>query len=118
MGRCIGQGGFEAVFEARWKKREVAAKARSGNQLESLSHEIQILTSLPSHPNVLTFIEVALNSDVISTSIITKLAPNGLLHDYLHVKKEEPLLDQSSTWALQVASGMQHLDSNNVVHHN
>ena len=116
MGRPIGQGGFGAVFEAKWKKKKVAVKVCLGNLLQNLSREIQILTALPPHPNVITFFGVALSNDRINTYIITELAPRGSLYDYLHVKKEEPSPDQSLAWALQVASGVQHLHSNNVVH--
>ena len=116
MGKLIGQGGFGAVFEAKWKKKNVAVKVCSGNLLENLSREIQILTSLPPHSHVLTFFGVALSQDSVSTYIITELAPNGSLHDYLHIKEEEPSLDQSFAWTLQVASGMQHLHTNNIVH--
>ena len=116
MGKRLGQGAFGAVFEAKWKKKTVAVKVCLGNLLESLSREVQILTSLPPHSHVLTFFGVALSSDSASTYIITELATNGSLHDYLHVKKEEPSPDQSFAWALQIASGMQHLHNNNVVH--
>ena len=109
------------MFEGKWKKRTVAVKVCLGNLLENLSREIQILTSLPPHSNVLTFYGVALSRDSVSTYIITELAPNGSLHNYLHAKnegakKEEPSPDQSFAWALQVASGMQHLHNNDVVH--
>ena len=104
------------MYEAKWKKRTVAVKVCLGNLLKNLSREIQILSSLPPHSNVLTFYGVALSSDEVSTYMILELAPNGSLYDYLHVKKEEPSPDQSFAWALQIASGMQHLHNNNVVH--
>ena len=125
MGKRVGQGAYGAVFQAKWKKKTVAVKVCLGNLLESLSREIQVLTSLPPHSHVLTFFGVALSSDSASTYIITELATNGSLHDYLHSKKEEPLPDvkkeepspdQSLAWALQIASGMQHLHTNSVVH--
>ena len=116
IGRPLGQGGFGAVFEAKWKRRKVAVKVCPGNLLTNLSREIQVLTSLPHHPHVLTFFGATLSSDAVSTYIVTELAPNGSLYDYLHVKKEEPSPDQSLAWAQQIASGMQHLHSNNIVH--
>ena len=112
----IGQGGFGAVFEAKWQKKRVAVKVCPGNLVENLSHEIEVLTSLPPHPNVLTFFGITLGSDGISTLIITELAPNGSLHEYLHVRKKKPSPDQSIGWAHQIANGMQHLHSNNIVH--
>ena len=104
------------MYEAKWRRRTVAAKVCLGNLVKEFSREIQILTSLPPHPHVLTFFGVALSSDTISTYIIAELAPNGSLHDYLHVKKEKPSPDQSIGWAQQIANGMQHLHSNNIVH--
>ena len=116
MSKRLGQGGFGTVYEAKWKKKTVAAKVCPGNLLENLTREIQILASLPPHPHVLTFFGAALSSDAVTTYIITELAPNGSLYDYLHDKKKEPSLDQSLAWAQQIASGMQHLHNNNVVH--
>ena len=107
VGKLIGQGGFGAVFEAKWRKKKVAVKVFPGNLEKNLSHEIEVLTSLPPHPNVLMFFGIALGSDGISTLIVTELAPNGSLHDYLHSKKEKPSPDQSIGWAQQIASGMQ-----------
>ena len=116
IGKHLGQGGFGAVFEAKWKKRTVAVKVCVGDLLQNLSREIEILTSLPSHPNVIKLYGVAVSNDAVNTYIITELAPNGSLYNYLHAKGEKPSPDQSFAWALQVASGMQHLHSNNVVH--
>ena len=87
-----------------------------GNHLQNLSREIQILSSLPPHSNVLTLYGVALSNDEVSTYMILELAPNGSLYYYLHAKKEQPSPDQSFAWTLQIASGMQHLHTNNVVH--
>ena len=117
MGKRLGQGGFGVVYEAKWKKKKVAMKVCLGDLLKNLSHEIEILASLPPHPNVVTFFGVALSSDSINTYIITELAPSGSLYNYLHMKGKEPSPDQGFAWALQVASGMQHLHCNNVVHH-
>jgi len=90
MGQRLGQGGFGAVYEAKWKKKKVAVKVCLGDLLKNLSREIEILTSLPPHPNVVTFFGVALSSDSINTYIITELAPSESLYNYLHVKEENP----------------------------
>ena len=69
MGEPIGQGGFGAVFEAKWKKKKVAVKVCPGNLVKNLSREIEVLTSLPPHPHMLTFFGIALGSDGISTQM-------------------------------------------------
>ena len=104
------------MFEAKWRKKTVAVKVCARNLVKNLSSEVKILTSLPPHPHVITFFGVAVTSDGFSTCIITELATNGSLYDYLHVRKAEPSPDQCLAWALQVASGMQHLHNSNVVH--
>ena len=116
IGKRLGQGGFGAVFEAKWKRRTVAVKVCVGDLLQNLSREIEILTSLPSHPNVMKFYGVAISDDAVNTYIITELAQNGSLYNYLHIKGEKPSPDQCFAWASQIASGMQHLHANNIVH--
>ena len=92
------------MYEAKWKKKVVAAKVYRGNLLKNLSREIQILASLPPHPHMLTFFGAALSSDAINTYIITELASNGSLYDYLHERKEVPSSDQR-VWEPQWAVG-------------
>ena len=65
--------------------------------------------SLPFHP-------VPMCSHFL-VQLSALLAPNGSLFDYLHQRKDVPSPDQSLAWAQQIASGMQHLHNNNVVHH-
>ena len=48
-------------------KQKVAGKACPGNLVDNLSCEIEILSSLPPHPNVITYFRVALSIDAIST---------------------------------------------------
>ena len=38
-------------------------------------------------------------------SATAELAENGSIYDYLHLKKENPSLEQSLLWARQVAEG-------------
>ena len=117
MGEKIGQGGFGTVYQALWKKKKVAVKVCSGNLLEQGGAEVDILASLPSHPNVLTFFGVAVSEDKISSLIVTELAFGGSLYSCLHGKKREiPTTDQSLGWAFQIASGMEYLHSHNVIH--
>ena len=116
VGEPLGQGAYGAVFEAKWKKRKVAVKVCLGNLLKNLSRELEVLTFLPPHSHVITFYGVTLSSDAVSTYIVSEYAPNGSLYDYLYVKEMKPSPDQSLGWAQQIASGMQHLHNNKVIH--
>lgn len=104
------------MYEAKWNGKQVAAKVCSGNLVEHFPREVAILASLPPHPYVIMFFGLALSHDKISTLIITELATNGSLFNYLHGKKQVPSADQRLAWALQIASGMAHLHSHNVIH--
>ena len=119
FGDCIGKGSYGFVYEATWKEKKVAVKACLGNLVESDStdsREIKILASLPNHANVIKFLGVGVWNDPECTYIFTDLATEGSLHRYLHVRKNIPSPQQSLGWALQIAKGMQHLHSENVVH--
>ena len=63
------------------------------------------------------FFGVALSDDKISTLIVTEFAVGGSLYTALHERKEGvPTADQSLGWAMQIASGMAHLHSHNIIH--
>ena len=119
VGDKIGQGAFGAVYEAKWMKKKVAVKVCSGNVLDQsgATREVEILASLPPHPNVLTFFGVSLSEDKISSLIVTELAIGGSLYTCLHGReRKEPSADQSIAWAIQIADGMEHLHSHNIIH--
>ena len=117
MGDHLGRYG--SVYEAKWRNKAVAAKVYLGNQSD-LSQQFHILASLPPHPHLLTIFGVAPSRDAVSTHMyaIMELSPHGSLFDYLHIKKKEPSTDQSLAWAHQIASGIQYLHNNDVVHQN
>ena len=115
--RRLGKGGYGCVYEGKWKKGGemiVAIKVTRSNDLSVIPQEIKVWMSLPHHRNITKLIGVA--SANFNTYIVTELAVNGSLFDYLHIDKNTPSLDQSLAWASDVAHGMKHLHDNNVIH--
>ena len=111
----LGKGGYGAVFEGNWKKiggKRVAIKVVRSSATDL--REIQVWNSLPSHPNITMLFGVA--STKYSTYIVTELAVNGSLCDYLHSEMKNPSVDQSLAWASDVAHGMKHLHDHDIIH--
>ena len=89
----IGGGGFGSVYRTKWAKRgdiDVAVKVCHGNVLHG--REVQILSNLPRHPNVIELLGVARSDDSITTYIITELATGGSLHDFFAQKQQYSII--------------------------
>ena len=117
IGKSLGNGGFGYVYEGKWEKgggMTVAIKVTHTNDPAVTPQEIKVWGSLPPHPNITTLIGVA--SVDYSVYIVSELAVNGSLFDYLHIHKNTPSVNQSLAWASDVAHGMKHLHDNDVIH--
>ena len=116
----IGQGGFGAVFRGKWKAKKgqvVAVKKctiAGTKENPDIPREVQILSSVPEHPNIITFYAIAFNYPDIF--IVAEFAEKGSLFNYLHKEKQVPTVDQSLAWALEVAQGMEHLHNHDIIH--
>ena len=66
------------------------------------------------HPNIISFF--GLFYDFPDTTVVTALAANGSLYDYLHKDGNTPTLGQSLKWARQIAYGMAHIHKLGIVH--
>ena len=114
----LGKGGYGDVYEGNWKKKgggkRVAVKVIRSSATQMVLREIRTWSSLPSHPNIITLFGVVYQK--FMTFIVSELATNGSLFDYLHVEKNSPSVDQSLAWALHVAHGMKHLHDNDIIH--
>ena len=116
----IGQGGYGAVFRGKWKARkgEVVAVKKcmiSGTKQDpDIPREVQILSSVPEHPNIISFFGICISYPEIL--IVVEFAEKGSLFNYLHKEKQIPTFNQSLAWILQVAKGMEHLHNNDIIH--
>ena len=81
----------------------------------AIPHEVETLSSLPPHPNVLPLLGVAHASDGFTVYVCMELADKSL-YNYLHTEKKKPSFQQSTKWAVQIARGMQHVHQNGLAH--
>ena len=113
----LGKGGFGDVYEGNLKKgggMTVAVKVAPLRGSTTIPQEIKIWSSLPQHRNITTLIGVA--TDEFNMFIVTELALNGSLFDYLHIKNNVPSESQSLAWTSDVAHGMKHLHDHAIIH--
>ena len=117
IGKRLGKGGYGCVYEGKWKKggeMTVAIKVTQMNERGVIPQEVKVWQSIPPHQNITSLIGIA--SVDFTTYIVTELAVNGSLFDYLHSEKKTPSVDQSLAWASDVAHGMKHLHDHDMIH--
>ena len=117
IGKGLGEGGFGCVFEGKWKtggEMTVAIKVMQTREPGVIPEEIKVWDSLPPHRNIIMLIGIA--SVDFTIYIVTELAINGSLFDYLHKEKKTPSVNQSLAWASDVACGMKHLHDCDIIH--
>ena len=105
----IGVGTFGTVVRAKWKTREKEVAIKRLPTLNPENREIQVLMSL-RHKNIIQFF--GLVCDKNGYGIVTELAENGSLYDFLRKKnKASETLDYDRVilWALDIARGMEYL---------
>lgn len=109
----LGQGKF-LLFKGTKAGKNVAVK-RVECEKNAIPREVEVHSSLPSHPNILPFLGVTHSRDGFSVYVCLELADKSLRH-FLHTEKKKPSLKQSTNWAMQIAKGMQHLHEHGVIH--
>ena len=111
----IGHGGF-SVFRGKMAGKVVAVK-RMDCKKNEIPPDVEMQSSLPPHPNIIPLLGVTHSSDGFFVFICKELADKSL-YQYLHEEKKEPSLQQSTSWAMQIARAMQHIHQHGVVHRN
>ena len=117
IGKRLGKGGYGCVYNGKWKKggeMTVAIKVTQTNEPGVIPQEVKVWQSLPPHRNIIMLFGIA--SVDFTIYIVTELAINGSLFDYLHSEKKTPSVNQSLAWASDVAHGMKHLHDHDVIH--
>jgi tetratricopeptide (TPR) repeat protein len=113
--RKIGEGGFGDVFEVRdlMLDQPLAMKTgRPGRTSREIQREVVLLSSLPEHPNVASYLYTRTISG--SPCIFMPLAPHGSMRKWLsRLAQRRDLVVQ---FALALAQGIRQVHSAGVVH--
>ena len=116
----VGRGAFGAVFRGEWTemKGEILGVKKctiGGTQRNpDIPREVDILCSVSDHKYIISFHGVGFNYP--DMFIVTEFAEKGSLYRYLHEDHHVPSVDQSLSWALQVAQGVEHLHNHDIIH--
>ena len=102
-----------SVYKGTWNGKPVVIKKIS---LENscLPRECIIHASISHNEGIVDFLGVALMDDYEAMMIMEHT--EGSISNYLQKNKLVLTVDQSLAWALQVARGMEHLHSHNIIH--
>ena len=106
----LGGGAQGMVFKGTWRGIQVAVK----KCLQPNPRDVRILLSLRGHPNVIRLYGVVVED--ISCLIVTELAKDGSLFDFLYKQKKTPSDDQRSYWMKDIATGMEFLHYQEIAH--
>ncbi len=113
----LGAGGFGEVWEGLWNGiTRVAVRTLIVNQSMSANafmEEFAVMKKL-RHPHLLQLYAVSTRED--PTYLITEFMKLGSLSDYLHTDGRSLKLHQLIDMCVQIAGGMEYLESHNYTH--
>ena len=101
------------MYAGVWKSKNMRVALKKV-KMSSNRCDTDIMAKLGEHPNIISFYGFAVNYP--EKIIVTALAENGSLFDYLHKKGIKPALEQSLTWAMEIAYGMAYMHQLDLVH--
>ena len=114
----LGTGASGSVYKGRWRNALVAIKQitiSASNSIQSIRSELQIMTSLGNHPNIIPLIG-ACTTQQDSIYTVLKFCEKGSLYEYLIEKMTKITNDQLSTILQSSAFALEFLHSKNIVH--
>lgn len=123
LGQKLGDGSFGVVRRAEWsapggKTVAVAVKVLKQDTLsqpgvmEDFFKEVQSMHML-DHPNLIRLYGVVLGQPMM---MVTELAQNGSLLDLLRKQCKRTSLPNIWTWAVQISTGMEYLETKRFLH--
>eukprot|EP01090_Pellita_catalonica_P001893 TRINITY_DN11607_c0_g1_i1.p1 TRINITY_DN11607_c0_g1~~TRINITY_DN11607_c0_g1_i1.p1 ORF type:complete len:598 (-),score=77.58 TRINITY_DN11607_c0_g1_i1:143-1936(-) len=122
LGKKIGGGAFGEVYKGKWRTVTVAIKAlrmseRSPKEklMQDFLSEVSLLRGL-RHPNVVQFFGMSFLTSQNMSVFVTEFLPDGDLLNYLRANGWALTLPKLLNIARAIASGMDYLASNNVIH--
>jgi tRNA A-37 threonylcarbamoyl transferase component Bud32 len=115
FGKIIGEGTYGRVCIGKWKNYRVALKlCQNITNIDEFLAEAHIMTTIPSHPNVVRIYGVAVDGTM--PIIVLEYCPGGSLDKILYGTKEQISEKQKLQWIRDVAMGMRHLHQHNIIH--
>jgi hypothetical protein len=118
--KSLGKGAFGEVWMVQHKKTHstYAAKTHQPNnseQLKSLEEELTVMSSLPSHPNIVPL--VGWDKKELSLTVFMPCYPSSL-YDVLKRSdmRREFTSKNIAKWSKQILQGLDHLHSNGYAH--
>ncbi|CAI8016918.1 Serine/threonine-protein kinase STY17 [Geodia barretti] len=113
FGDLLGEGGGGSVFRGTWMSKGLPV-ALKRVRLSPDHCDAKILAELGEHPNIVSFFGYF--HEHPDTTIVTALAKNGSLYNYLYKDFHVPTYQKSLRWAKQIAYGMAHLHKLGIAH--
>eukprot|EP01114_Cavostelium_apophysatum_P016002 TRINITY_DN4485_c0_g1_i4.p1 TRINITY_DN4485_c0_g1~~TRINITY_DN4485_c0_g1_i4.p1 ORF type:complete len:288 (-),score=86.13 TRINITY_DN4485_c0_g1_i4:149-1012(-) len=113
IGLKIGEGSYSKVFEGEWGGYHVAVKKLKNKNITEkfFMREVSTLAS-SHHMNVVIFMGACISPPCI----VTEYMAGGTLYDVLHVRNVKLDIPLVIKMAKDIASGMAHLHSINILH--
>jgi predicted Ser/Thr protein kinase len=118
FGDQLGQGANGQVFKGRWKNTEVALKVSMTQANSSVISELSLMINLRSHPNIVQLLGFSVHPETDSVILILEFCNGGSLDNALFNENSTTVipLEKKISWIKEIASGINHLHSNNIVH--
>jgi hypothetical protein len=116
FGKELGKGAFGVVRAGTYLGKPVAIKTIQGTPtpeaIKEFSEEARLLGNIKPHPNVVQFIGITRDP----LMLVTELVKGGALDSRLKSGKPPVQWTDIMKWARDIARGMRHLHSNNILH--